>query len=192
MRAPSGSTPPLTVEQYEDRLLEGDRWIELVAGRLVRLDPPDQPHGDVVRNLSKPLATFLKTSPDLCACFELPLVISREPATIRCPAVSCFRSTERFAEVDKIVTDTRPALVIEVASTNDRREGMSERVKGYLAAGVSAVWVIDPVTRHVHQFHPPHSGIMLKEIQTLRGAPVLSGFEIHVSELFRPPTWDRS
>jgi hypothetical protein len=51
----------MTVQQYEDRLLEGDRWIELVAGRLIRLDPPDELHGDVVRNLSLPLAKYLKS-----------------------------------------------------------------------------------------------------------------------------------
>ena len=191
MTNPSDSAPLLTVEQYEDRLLEGDRWIELVAGRLVRLDPPDEMHGDVVRNLSKPLATYLKTSPDVYACFELPLVLSRDPATVRCPAISCFQSTNRFAEGDKLVTDTRPVLIIEVASTNARRDGMSERVKGYLDAGIAAVWVVDPVTRHVHQFHPPKPGIMLKETQILHGSPVLPGFELLISDLFRPPPWLR-
>lgn len=186
------SSPALTVDQYETRLLEGDRWIEVVAGRLVRLEPPDEMHGDVVRNLSRPLARFLKGSPDTYACFELPLILQQEPATIRCPAVMCFQSGERFSESDKLVTETRPALVIEVASTNDRRDGMSERVKGYLEAGINAVWVIDPVTRHVHQFHPPARGLMLKETQTLKGDPVLVGFQMPVGELFESPKWSKS
>lgn len=185
------STGPLTVEQFEERLIEGDRWIELVAGRLVRLDPPDELHGDVVRNLSKPLAMYLKKSPDTYAVFELPLVIAREPATIRCPAISCFQSGSRFAEADNLLTETRPALVIEVASTNDRREGMSERVKAYLDIGVKAVWVIDPVTKHLHQFHPPEPGRMFKETQTLQGAPVLPGFTMSIADLFQQPKWDR-
>lgn len=191
MSAASGSSEPLTIEQYEDRLAEGDRWIELMAGRLVRLEPPDDVHGDVVRNLSRPLATFLQSSPDIYACFELPLILTHEPATIRCPAVSCFQSTVRFGESDKLVTDTVPVLVIEVASTNDRRDGMSERVKGYLDRGIPGVWVIDPVTKHVHQFHPPTRGMMLKETQTLRGAPILAGFELPVADLFQLPKWDR-
>lgn len=186
------SSSALTVEQYETRLLEGDRWIEIVGGRLVRLEPPDEMHGDVVRNLSRPLAKFLKGSPDTYACFELPLILQTEPPTIRCPAVVCFQSGERFSESDKLLTETRPALVIEVASTNDRRDGMSERVKGYLEAGISAVWVIDPVTRHVHQFHPPLRGVMLKETQTLKGDPVLAGFEMPVGDLFASPKWSKS
>ena len=171
--------------------MEGDRWIELVAGRLVRLEPPDEKHGDVIRNLSRPLAQYLKSSPDICVCFELPLVMSREPASIRCPAVLCFRSGDRFSETDKLVTETLPTLVIEVASTNDRRDGMSERVRGYLDAGISGVWVIDPVTKHVHQFHPPIPGMMFKETQILQGDPILPGFQIPVSDLFQPPKWDR-
>lgn len=190
MSSPNSSAL-LTIDQYENRLAEGDRWIELVGGRLVRLEPPDEVHGDVVRNLSRPLAAFLKSSPDIYACFELPLILQREPATVRCPAISCFQSSDRFGESDKLVTDTVPVLVIEVASTNDRRDGMSERVKGYLDWGVPAVWVVDPVTRHVHQFHPPARGIMLKETQTLQGAPILSGFELPVCDLFQLPKWDR-
>lgn len=186
-----GSAELLTPEQYEERLIEGDRWIEVVAGRLVRLEAPDEVHGDVVRNLARPLATYLKSAQDICACFELPLILSREPATIRCPAISCFQSQDRFAETEKLMTDTRPALVIEVASTNDRRDGMSDRVKSYLDAGIRAVWVIDPITRHVHQFHPPTRGMMLKETQTLRGDPVLPGFEMPVVDLFQQPQWDR-
>ena len=179
----------LTVAQFEERLADGDRWIELVAGQLIRFDSPDESHGDVVRNLSRPLAKMAKTLPDLSICFELPIVISREAATIRCPAVSCFQSVNRFEETEKLLTDTRPALVIEVASTNDRREGMSDRVASYLDAGVVGVWVIDPVTRHVHQFVAGRSGTMLREKEVLSGAPLLPGLELPVADLFRQPKW---
>ena len=192
MSSTPSSSQALTIEQYENRLLEGDRWIEVVAGRLVRLEPPDERHGDVVRNLSRPLAKFLKGSADTYACFELPLILQHEPVTIRCPAVTCFQSGERFSESDKLVTETCPDLVIEVASTNDRRDGMSERVKGYLEAGVASVWVVDPVTRHVHQFNPPARGVMLKETQTLKGDPVLVGFQMPVGDLFESPKWSTS
>jgi len=185
----SADSPQITLPEYEAMLADGDRWIELVGGRLVRLDPPDEAHGDVIRNLAQPLATYLKSGPAVSPCFELPLVLA--PDLVRCPAVSCFQGEDRFAEMDRLMTETRPQLVIEVASTNDRREGTSERVKGYLAAGIPAVWVIDPVTRHVHQFHPPARGVMLKETQMLDGSPVLPGFQMSVGDLFRRPKWDR-
>jgi len=185
----SAGNSRLTVAQFEERLADGDRWVELIAGQLIRFDSPDESHGDVVRNLSRPLAQMAKTLPDLSICFELPIVISREAATIRCPAVSCFQSNNRFEETEKLLTDSRPALVIEVASTNDRREGMSDRVASYLDAGVIGVWVIDPVTRHVHQFVAGRGGTMLREKDVLKGAPLLPGLEIPVADLFRQPKW---
>ena len=187
------SSPPaallLTVDQFEERLAEGDRWIELIEGHLIRLNPPDEIHGDIVRNLSRPLAKIVKSLPDLCVCFELPIVISREPATVRCPAISCFQSANQFEETEKLLTDTRPGLVIEVASTSDRREGMSDRVSSYLDAGVIGVWVIDPVTRHVHQFVAGRGGTRLRENDVLNGSPLLPGLQLPVADLFRQPKW---
>ena len=187
----STANDPLTLEQFEERVLDGERWIELVEGRFLRLNPPDDAHGDVVRNLSRSLAKFLKKSADTYACFELPLIVRKESPTVRCPAVSCFRFEPgtRFAETDKVLTETRPVLVVEVASTNERRESMSDRVQAYLEWGVSGVWVIDPVTRHVHQFHGTGNGLTLKEPQVVAGHPVLPGFAIPVSDLFKQPAW---
>lgn len=184
----------MSLAQFEERLLDGERWVELINGRYSQLNPPDDIHGDVVRNLARSLAAFLKKTPDINACFELPLVVQREPPTVRCPAVSCFRSTSgsRFAETDKVFTETRPLLVIEVASSNERREAMSDRVRAYLDWGVEAVWVVDPVTRHVHQFHGHRMEQMLKEPQVLLGQTVLPGFAIPVSDLFREPSWMKS
>jgi len=189
MVAFSQPAPRITIAQFEERMAEGDRWIELVDGHLIRHSPPDEIHGDVVRNLSHPLANVAMSLPDLCICFELPIVISHESLTVRCPAISCFQSADRFAETEKLLTDTRPGLVIEVASTSDRREGMSDRVSSYLDAGVAGVWVIDPVTRHVHQFVSGRGGTLLKERDTLKGAPLLPGLEIPVADLFRQPKW---
>jgi Uma2 family endonuclease len=184
----------MTLDQFEEKLLDGERWVELVEGRFVRLSPPDDAHGDVVRNLSRSLAAHLKKTTDTYACFELPLIVRCDPPTVRCPAVSCFRfQTEgRFAETDKLFTETRPALIIEIASTNERREAMAHRVSGYVEWGVAAVWVIDPVTRHVHQFHGQSAGQMLKEPQVLIGHPVLPGLAVPVSDLFRQPEWLKS
>ncbi|WP_397568312.1 Uma2 family endonuclease [Schlesneria sp. T3-172] len=181
----------MNLDEFEQRLLDGDRWIELVDGRFTRLEPPDEAHGDVVRNLSKSLATVLKKSPDTYACFELPLILKREQPTVRCPAISCFRFEEgnRFAETDKLMTETLPVLTVEVASTNDRRESMAARVEAYLQWGVAGVWIIDPVTRHIHQFIGRSSRQMLKEPQVITGHPHLPGFAMPVADIFNPPKW---
>lgn len=185
------SSSPMTVQEFEERLFEGDRWIELVDGRFSRLNPPDDAHGDVVRNLARSLATFLKKSTDTYACFELPLILKHDNPTIICPAVSCFRfeAGSRFAETDKVLTDTRPILAIEVASTNERRKSMAEHVSMYLAWGVPSVWVVDPVSRQVQLCEKQSSPSILKESQDLAGGSALPGFSMRVADLFREPSW---
>src|SRR5579871_5633979 len=109
----------LTAEQFGDQffeLPEGGRWTELIEGRLVELSPPDDAHGNVVRNLSKSLALYAQTSQRGYACFELGLIVRRDPDTVRFPAACYFVTGERFAESDKFLTDVCPALVIEIAS----------------------------------------------------------------------------
>ena len=182
----------LTGEQFVERKLdlpEGGRWHELVAGKVVQLQPPDVAHGTTLLNFSKALADYLQRQPDGYACFELGLIVGRDPDTVRCPAVSFFVEGDKFAESDKTVTDSRPALVVEIASTNDRRRTMRQRVDEYLAWGVQLVWVADPNEKQFHIFQPGRPGKKLGEDQSLLGQPVINGFEIRVGDLFLEPEW---
>jgi Uma2 family endonuclease len=183
------AAPKLTISDFETSLLEGDRWLELVGGRLIRLEQPTEVHGNVVRNLAYLVGGHLASTVDWYPCFEQPLVINADRPLVRTPAVSCFRSTPRFGELDQLVSTNCPGLVIEVASTNDRREGMSTRVADYLDWGVAGIWVIDTQSRHVHQYHASQACRMLREVDQLAGSPLLEGFEIEVAALFREPSW---
>ena len=138
--------------QRRDELPEGGRWHELDAGRPLLLTPPDDRHGDVVHNLSLALATFLQNSqpPTGYGCFELGLRVARNPDTILVPAVSYFSGAELFAESDKVFTDAAPELVTEIASANDRRQGMQRRVSAYHNMGVAEVWIVDPLEQSVN------------------------------------------
>ena len=157
---------------------DGDRWLELVAGRLVRLSPPDEIHGNVVRNLSKALGKHFRKNPTLYPVFELGLVLSRDPDTVRCPAISCFSVGDGLAQSAQLVTDARPELIVEVASSNDRREAMSDRIRDYQHWGVPAIWVFDPVSQHAHVFHRDEAPRMLKETELLHGKYELAGLQI--------------
>jgi Uma2 family endonuclease len=180
-----------TAADYLARLEEGDRWIELVRGRLVRLSPPDERHGNVVRNLAHALSHHLKTERAYYLCFELGLVLQTTPATVRAPAVTAYPVSIGLGELDKLVTETVPVLVVEVASSNDRREGMSERIAGYQRWGVSHVWVFDPQSKHAHVFSPDEPPRMLKETETLTSRTLLPGFSVLVGDLFLDPEWAR-
>lgn len=193
MLAVMNATEIITAEQFALRdcdFPQGGRWVELVAGRVVALEPPDQVHGSTVLNFSKALARHLQTSDDEnrgYACYELGLIVSRNPDSVRCPAVSYFAGGTPFAELDKAVTETQPRLVVEVSSTADRRRSVKERVEGYLGWGVESVWIVDSVERRVYTFRQGGIRKQLAEHQQLLGNPVLPGFEIPVADLFVQP-----
>ncbi len=175
--------------EFEARLQDGDRWIEMVSGRLVRLSPPSEEHGNVVRNLAKALSAHFRRHPQHYPCFELALLVSPATVTIRTPAISCFRTSEGLGELDKLLSENVPQLVVEVASSNDRRDAMSERIRGYQVWGVPHIWVFDPESLHAHIFTARETPRMLKETESLTSQTLFPGFEILVGDVFREPRW---
>jgi len=174
---------------------DGGQWTELAAGRLVHLAPPDAQHGTVVLNLSKALANYLQRTDLPCvgyACFELGLLVTTGPDTIRCPAVSYFTEGERFAESGKDFTNERPALVIEIASTNERRRGMADRIREYHEWGIQNVWLVDPIDKTFHSAGRGQTVKRFAEHHTIEGGPVLPDFQMTISKLFAAPDWWKS
>lgn len=184
----------LTAEEFaagREELPDGGRWTELVAGKPVTLSPPTIEHGTAVLNLSKTLAEYSQKEQGGYSCFELGLVTARNPDTVHFPAICFFTTGALFAEADKVVTEARPSLVVEVASTNDRRRGMELRLANWLEWGVRLVWVLDPQARQVHAIEKGRAAQRVTEHQSLFGGSVLSGFAISVGEIFREPGWAR-
>ena len=184
----------LTAEQFLDQrfdLPEAGQWAELVEGVPVCFQPPDIDHGNAILNLSKALAQFLHQVDRGYACFDLGLLLARNPDTIRFPAVSYFAEGPRFAEADKPFTEAVPALVVDMASTGDRREPMPARVAQYLARGVQCVWVIDTRARSVEVARAGSETVRLSGPETLHGGSILAGFAVRVAALFAKPEWWR-
>lgn len=185
----------LTAEEFaarKDELPDGGRWVELIEGRVVTYDPPDVAHGNVVLNFSKQLATNLESAAEPgYACFELGLIVGRDPDTVRVPQVSYYQRGELFTQTDQLVTQVRPTLVIEIASTNDRRRDMASRVQEYLQWGVERVWVIDPIDERCHLHTIGRPAAQLAAAEFLSGKPFFPEFEIRVQDLFTEPAWWR-
>ena len=182
----------LTVERFiaeREELPDGGRWTELLAGRLVIRQPPTIEHGTAVLNLSKALADFTQRERGGYACFDLGLIVARNPDTVQFPAVSYFAHGPMFAEADKVATETAPALVAEIASTNDRRRGLQQRVAAWLEWGVRLVWVLDPDQKQVHVFQKNVQAHPRSAHQSLLGGTVLTGFDTNVGSLFEEPRW---
>jgi Uma2 family endonuclease len=184
--------PLTTAEQFIDQrfdLPESGQWSELDRGIVTSFQPPDVDHGNVVRNLSKALATYVQSGGPGYACFDLGIAVARRPDTIRFPAACHFLDGPRFGEVDKPYTEKPPALVVELASTNDRRRVITDRVLGYHEFGTPLVWVIDPKEKCVHICPRGRRPELLSAAMTLHAEPVLPGFAMPVHQLFVEPDW---
>ena len=69
--------------------------------------------------------------------------------------------------------------------TGTRREGeISEKIDGYLAAGVALVWLIDPHLRTVEIIRPDAEPELVNIRQELSGEPHLPGFRVPVAQIF--------
>ncbi len=188
----SNAAAAWSAEQFSEQqysLPDGGRFTELVRGVAVSLSPPDVHHGNAVLNLSKSLADYAKDRPDGYACFDLGIVVERAPDSVWRPAISWFIGGDRFSECDKTVTDSVPALVFEVVSTNDRRRGLSERILGWHRRGVGTVWVIDPVELRVHVIPANQPARLFSGTERVLGEPALPGFGVDVARIFEVPSW---
>ena len=192
----------LTAESFDDArydLPEGGQWIELVRGRVEVLSPPEEEHLIAVLNLSKALAEYLNAHREGYPCFELGLLVKRDPDTVRFPAISYFLGGEIFGETDKSITETRPALIVEVISSNDRRRSLNDRVFDYTNWGVEVLWIVDPFEKAVHTIRPGYANKRVREDETLTGSlswrhkataqPILPDFRIAVADIFTPPEY---
>lgn len=186
------ATELLTAAEYADRKLdlpEGGRWTELVAGRIVTLQPPDDEHGNVVRNVMLAFSKFAHKTQQGYACSEIGVITHRLPDTVRCPPLSYFLKGNQFAEIDNLIAQTNPDVVVEIASTNDRRRQMEQCVTEYLDTSIPLVWVIDPRDKQVHVFQKNRTVKHYSEHQNLYGSSIVDGFEVMVGDLFALPPW---
>jgi Uma2 family endonuclease len=191
----------MTAEEFAEckyDLPDGGRWSELVAGSVEVLSPPEVMHGTAVLNLSKTMASSIQTAQAGYACYELGLVVCRAPDTVRAPPICYFSGGNRFAETDETITETRPAFVVEMASTKDRRDSIPQRLREYREWGVPFVWVID-IREHRLELHGPEQQVehfsqdktLIADLHLKTGTdpPILPGFRLAIGDLFVEPIW---
>ncbi|MCA9058852.1 MAG: Uma2 family endonuclease [Planctomycetaceae bacterium] len=183
----------LTAEEFAQNkidLPEGGRWYELHDGLPVLLSSPDDAHGTIVLNLTRCLAVWLQSRVGrMYACHDLGLHVASGPDTVYVPAISLFESTERFSQTDLIIATEVPRLVVDVASSNDRRTDMRRRTQSYLQTGVEMVWIPDPFKKEIQVLQKSAPVQALGDWQTLSGGTVLPGFSMSVCDVFTQPDW---
>jgi Uma2 family endonuclease len=153
---------------------------ELVRGHLMMLDYRSAEEGRIAAEVAYRLHRFARGGTVLAACG---FILSRNPDTVRAPAVSFVR-TGRFPALSDEYVPGAPDLAVEIASIFDRPPYLDEKVADWLHAGAAAVWVVDPRARTVAVHEAGRAPRVLREPDVLFGGDVLPGFELLVREIF--------
>ena len=83
-----------------------------------------------------------------------------------------------------------PDLAVEVASPDQRADGMAAKARLYLGAGTRLVWVLWPDGQHVDVWragHPAGPTVTLNMGDSLDGEDVVPGFTYPVANIFADP-----
>ncbi|MDW8106948.1 MAG: Uma2 family endonuclease [Armatimonadota bacterium] len=176
----------MSVEEFE-RAYIGKR-AELWRGEVREYMPAGARHGKVAMNIGAEIRSFAKRQGlGITYAAETGFVIrTLEGESVLAPDVAFIRK-ERLPEEEPSRGFSRvvPDLVVEVVSPDDSYNMVRAKVREWLAGGAQAVWVVDPERRVVEVWQPPDVLTqVLTEADTLRGEPVLAGFELAVREIF--------
>lgn len=134
---------------------------ELVAGRVDRMTPAGFRHGLVTGAIAGALVRCLgEESRWRIIGGEAGFLLGRDPDTVRAAdlAVVSRESAARAAARGGFF-EGAPDLVVEVMSPSDAAAKVAEKTASWLAAGATAVWVVDPETQtvDVHEATQPES-----------------------------------
>jgi Uma2 family endonuclease len=166
---------------YTDRT---GRGCELVDGTLV-----EKPVGFAESFVASEIARILGNH---LAATGLGIVVGEQAmmrlvsGLVRAPDVSFIRWDKlpgRKIPRERI-PELYPDLAVEVLSKSNTKGEMTRKLREYFLAGVSLVWLVDPVRRHVRVHTPTGEELTFDESGTLDGGEVLPGLSILVASLF--------
>lgn len=172
-----------TAEDVE-RLPEEERF-ELIRGERLDVSPTSGIHGALQIALGAAILQHARIGRSGRVYTETGFLVSRQPDTLLAPDVSFVRSA-RVLSRDRqgAYLPQAPDLAVEILSPGDRTSQSLEKVRTYLDAGVSIVWVIDPQRRRVTVWMQDETVHELKPGDVLEGGDILPGFRLSVDELF--------
>jgi Uma2 family endonuclease len=166
-----------------------DEPFELIDGELHILPGSGQRSSAIGSNLLIEIGIFLKRSPIGVVTGENGgYVIRHNPDLVLCPDVGfLFNANLNKGKVHERFVPFAPDFAAEVISPSDRRTAQEAKVRLYLAAGTTLVWLIDPNQRTVTVFRPDRQPIVLDHGAELNGEDIFPGFSIPVAQIFHLP-----
>lgn len=107
-------------------------------------------------------------------------------SNLRAPDVAFTRKEQRpDGLLRRGSSDVAPALVAEVLSPGNTADEMLRKRKEFFDRGTELFWIVDPLSRTIDVYTRAETpDVILRDGDTLTGAPVLPEFALPVRELF--------
>lgn len=175
----------LTVEEFARRPDPGHPE-ELVRGEVVARAFPGARHGQVCTSALMVIVEPIERHDLGRLLMGSGVITGRNPDSVRGPDLS-FYSYDRLPRgpLGHDYGPKVPELVVEVLSFDDRWRDLHEKVAEYLAAGVTAVLVLDPDTSTAHVMHADQPTRVLGPEETLTLPDILGAdFQVLVGRFF--------
>jgi Uma2 family endonuclease len=164
-----------------------DALYEIVDGRYEELPPLGTQAMIVVSRLSRKLGTHAEQKQLGEVVCEMLFGLTPKARRKHRPDVA-FLSYKRWPKDRPFPTTDHllvvPDLIVKVVSPNEFAESLQEKVKEYLVAGVSLVWLVYPQLGWVVSYESLHRMRGFAMADELEAEPVLPGFHLSMSELF--------
>jgi Uma2 family endonuclease len=174
----------------------GETSAEVINGEIVVMSPQGRRHSWIVATFMNTLGDYIDDNNLGRLLAEASFVLEGDPRErwvrgSRVPDLAFIRR-ERIETHNAEHPDMddpwwlAPDLVIEVISPTDTYTDLSQKVGDYLQAGVQLVWMIDPKQRSIRVHSPEQpTGRTLIESESLTVSPVLEGWSLPLSEVFK-------
>lgn len=178
----------LTAEEFYD--LRGDGHCELIDGKVVdkytgqTMSGPGAMHGKLAARLARWLDSWAHERRAGDVYVETGFVLQREPTTIKRPDVSFLRAERLSNGTPSGFIEGAPDLAVEINSPNDTWHEVEAKVALYFQAEARTVWIVEPSAQTITVRTPDAAPIVYQIDDTLRGEPVLPGFEMALRDVF--------
>ena len=161
---------------------------EIVSGELVMSPKNNFQHEYICERLNFALESFNRIH-RLGAVFGSTIGFWMQNRNCRAPDVSFVRK-ERLVRLG-LRPDTKtffpgaPDLAVEVLSPGNSRAEMEGKLSDYFSSGAQTVWLFDPDEESVEIWHSRTDRRTIESRGIIEGEPVLPGFRLPVSDLFK-------
>ena len=163
----------LSIEEFAALPDDGMKH-ELNEGELITMPPPKPRHGNCQASLA---AALMESSQGAGKVFPAS-GYRLTPHTVRGPDISFVRKS-RLQNPDEYFQGG-PDLAVEIVSPGDDASDLREKIKQYLDAGTSVVWVVYPRSRQIEIHTLDKIGRTLGVEDTLAAPDLLPGFHLPV------------